>query len=132
MIFSDSLGHLLNEIKKGQNSRKIFIIARKSKFIINVLNKLVAEGFIFGFNIYNKYYVKVYLKYNVFGKPLIFNITRVSKISCRCFIRAYQVKKYLKPMDNCVFFLTTSVGIITNKEAILRKIGGEVLFKINN
>jgi len=132
MIFSDSLGHLLNEIKKGQKSKKTFIIAKKSKFIISVLNKLVTEGFIYGFNIYNKYYIKVYLKYNVLGKPIIFNINRISKISCRCFIRAYQVKKYLKPMDNCVFFLTTSVGIITNKEAIYYKIGGEVLFKINN
>ena len=85
----------------------------------------------FGFSPDGLYDVKVFLKYNSTGKPIIFNLERVSKSSRRCFIKVHQLQNYLKPTDNSVFFLTTSKGILTNKEALLLNIGGEILFKIN-
>lgn len=131
MVYSDILGHLLNEIKQGQKTNKVFVKARRSGFIFLVLNKLVREGFIYGFTPDGLYDVKVFLKYNSTGKPIIFNLERVSKSSRRCFIKVHQLQNYLKPTDNSVFFLTTSKGILTNKEALLLNIGGEILFKIN-
>lgn len=132
MVFSDILGHALNAIKQGQKLQKKFVITKRSKFVLLVLNKLVQEGLIYGFTPEGSYLVKIFLKYNATGKPLIFNIERISKSSRRCFIKAYQVATYLKATDNGLFFLTTSYGILTNHEALQKGVGGEILFKVNS
>ncbi len=72
--------------------------------------------------------LEVELAYRGRDLPKIKGVVRVSKLSKRI----YQGAKNIKPVKNGygLSILTTSNGIMTDKEARKAKIGGEVLFKI--
>jgi len=130
MVFCDNLGNVLNEIKKGQKERKLVVRGRKSKFINQVLLKLLDQGFIYGFAVVESHFIKIFLKYGLSGAPLIKDIKRVSKISRRVYVKVNDLQDLKSRADNSVFFLTTAQGILTDKEALQLNIGGEVLFQI--
>ena len=72
-------------------------------------------------------FIRVELKYTDDGSPAIREITRVSKPGRRVYEGKY-LKKYLGGLG--LFILSTSKGVITDKEAREQGIGGEVLFRI--
>ena len=71
-------------ISNGQRHLFSEIYVLKSKLVISFLKCLYKEGFIRGFIIENRR-IKVYLKYFK-GKPSIFHISSVSKLSKRVYI----------------------------------------------
>ena len=68
--------------------------------------------------------LRLYLKY-VNDKPAINNLRRVSKPGLRIYVEKDEIPLVLRGRG--IAFISTSQGILTDKEARDRKIGGEVI-----
>ncbi|ACF13566.1 ribosomal protein S8 [Chloroherpeton thalassium ATCC 35110] len=71
--------------------------------------------------------IRVHLKYDMYGKPVIKEIKRVSKPGRRSY-EGKDIRKYLGGLG--LYILSTSKGLLTDKEARSLGVGGEVLFSI--
>ena len=93
---------------------------------------LVNEGYINGYEILNndlnKRLIKLSLKYDKLGKPVIENIRRVSKPSKRIYTKKKDIYKVLNGFGTLI--ISTSIGILSGKEARLKNVGGEVIGEI--
>lgn len=72
-------------------------------------------------------FIRVELKYMQDGQHAIKEISRVSKPGRRVY-QGKDIKRYLGGLG--LFILSTSKGILTDKEAREQNVGGEVLFRI--
>ncbi len=134
MIVNDSISSLLTTIRTGQKLRKIYVIHYASKILIQILNVLIKEGYIYGYSYLikninnNKSFIKIFLKYNENGLPIIKYIVRVSKSSQRIYYNIIDLKKANNNLG--IYILSTVSGILSDKEARKFNLGGEVLCKI--
>jgi small subunit ribosomal protein S8 len=62
------------------------------------------------------------------GKPTIFGIDRVSKPSCRVYSKAQEIKPVLNGLG--IAIVSTSKGVMTDKQAREANVGGEVLCNV--
>jgi small subunit ribosomal protein S8 len=72
--------------------------------------------------------LRIELKYGPSGEQVIRNIKRVSKPGCRVYSRAKDLRPVLNGLG--ISILSTSQGVISDREARQKKIGGEVLCEI--
>jgi len=72
--------------------------------------------------------LKIVLKYNEKGKPAIASLNRISKPGCRVYVSKDKLPRVLNNLG--IAILSTSQGVMTNKEARQKGIGGEVVCEI--
>lgn len=136
----DYIGDMLIRIKNGQNAKLSDVLLHNytPQKCIPILNLLEKEGYINGWEEWSfksesnflkkksiKSQIKVILKYNGEGKTAINGIFMISKPGRRIFL---STKALWKPKSGAgILILSTPFGIITDKEARLFNIGGEVL-----
>jgi len=101
-----------------------------TKMIVSVLDVLKKKNYIDSYSLEGqdpKKVANISIKYEN-GNPAIHDVKRVSKFSQRI----YKNVKNIKPVKNGygMLILTTPQGILTDKEAVDKKVGGEALFKI--
>jgi small subunit ribosomal protein S8 len=89
----DLISDTLTRIRNGQNvrSNEITLYNPISKFCLKILNILYKEGYIRGFVVTSddkkqKICVKVLLKYDFYGNPVIKQLKRISKPSRRVYV----------------------------------------------
>jgi small subunit ribosomal protein S8 len=127
-MLTDPISDMLIRIKNGQMRRKEVVeIYPKSKMKLEILKILKKEGFIEDYEEKEKSII-VKLRYFPDGTPLITDVKRISKPSRRVYV-SY---KELKPVMNGIgiAILSTSKGILTDKEARKLKVGGELLLEV--
>ena len=69
--------------------------------------------------------IRVFLKYGKNGERVISGIRRISKPGLRSYVKADAVPKVLNGLG--IAILSTSEGVMTDKDARAKKIGGEVI-----
>lgn len=124
----DSIGDFLTIIRNGILASKRSVIAPHSQLKQEIAHILKDEGFIKDVNIEdiknNKKQIKIVLKY-VDGESVIHEIMRISTPGRRI----YESHALIKPVigNLGISILTTNQGVMTNKQARQRNMGGEVL-----
>ncbi len=123
----DVIGDFLTIIRNGIAVSKLSVLIPYSKLKNSILLILKDEGFIRDFNIEGdgvKKNLRIFLKY-VDGESVIHEISRVSKPGRRM----YRGFKDLKPVIGGLglSILTSSIGVITNKQAKSNSVGGEII-----
>lgn len=124
----DAIGDFLTIIRNGVMASKREVLAPYSTIKQEIATILKDEGFIKDALVEdlgnNKKQIKVMLKY-VGGESVIHEIDRVSTPGRR----SYSSHALLKPVigNLGVSILTTSQGVMTNKQARQRGVGGEIL-----
>ena len=126
-MVSDTISDFLARIRNAQERKQETITLPSSKMLVSLAEILKEEGFIKGFSVTEQEpqnVLNVELKY-VNGIPAITGLNRVSKPG----IRKYYGYKNIKPVRHGIgiAIFSTPVGIITGKEAVKQKIGGEYL-----
>jgi len=127
----DQIADMLTRIRNAQLASKMDVIMPLSKFKLAVAQVLYKQGRISKVSIFsdgNKNFLKLKLKYDVNGKPVIKEIKRISKQGCRI----YKGKDDIKAVKDGYGFsiISTSKGLLTNDEARKNKIGGEVICEV--
>ena len=128
---TDPIADLLTRIRNGLMASAPFIDVPMSKIKVEILKILQAEGFIGEHEVLTETdfpMIRIQLKYDVEHAPIIRSIRRISKPG----LRVYRKTADLKPVRGglATQILTTSVGLMTDREARRRSIGGEVLCEV--
>jgi len=130
-MHSDPIADLLTRIRNGAQAHLDSVDVPHSKIKVEIVKILESEGYLAGHEISNESKfptIKVHLRYDNKRKPLINHIARVSKPG----LRVYKPVSDLKPIRSglATRIISTSAGLMTDREARRRKIGGEVICEV--
>lgn len=130
-MHSDPIADLLTRIRNGGLAKLPFIEAPFSKLKLELITVLEKDGFIGGHEITTESKfpkLKVHLKYYNKNDHAIHSIKRVSRPG----LRVYKSCSTLIPIRNGLgsLIVSTSQGLLTDREARKRGIGGEVVCEI--
>jgi small subunit ribosomal protein S8 len=126
MSLQDPLADMLTRVRNGQSAKKASVNMPSSKLKISVAKVLQDEGYIAGYSVSEgaKPELTVELKYFE-GKPVIELLQRVSRPG----LRIYKSEGDLPSVNGGlgVAIVSTSKGVMTDRQAHKEGIGGEVL-----
>lgn len=128
MAITDSIADMLTVIRNGSFAKKEAVEVKGSKLSEEILIIFKKEDFILNYKLIkdNKQGIlRVYLKYFKDGSPAILGIKRISRPGLRTYEQADELPKVYGGLGTAV--ISTSKGLMTDKEAREKKIGGEVL-----
>ena len=125
---TDPIADFLTRIRNAQQAghRKVDVPASKLKRAMAKI--LVDKGYIAKFidiEDGKQGVIRIFLKYDSYGLPVIRNIDRYSKPGLRVYKGAIDVPRSQNGLG--VVILSTSKGVMTDKEARQLNVGGEVL-----
>ena len=130
-MINDPLGDLLTRIRNGQSARLTAINSPASKHRISVLEVLKREGYIRDYSVAKKENgssdLTVELKYSE-GQPVIREISRISRPGRRVYSKVTDVPRVYNGLG--ISILSTSRGVLSDKEALEANVGGELLCKV--
>ncbi len=124
MGMTDPIADLLTRIRNGNMAQKTFIEAPYSRIKAEIARILKAEGFITDYTVEHRT-LRIYLKYTDEGERVLTGIKRISKQGCRIYCSRANLPKVLNGLG--IAIISTSKGILTDQEARLANVGGEVL-----
>ena len=128
---TDPVADLLTRIRNGQGAASRWIDVPASKLKTRILYILKEEHYIKDFMIINNpvgKIIRVFLKYDRSGSPVIMYLERISKPGRRIYSKAGEVPRVLDGLG--ISILTTSMGVVSNKVAKRLNIGGEILCNV--
>jgi small subunit ribosomal protein S8 len=124
---SDPIADMLTRIRNAQAVEKQSVSMSSSKIKLAIASVLKDEGYIEGFSVTGegpKQTLDLQLKYHA-GRPVIEHIERVSKPGLRVYNAASELPKVMNGLG--VAIVSTSSGVMTDRKARARGVGGEVL-----
>ncbi|HNP63335.1 MAG TPA: 30S ribosomal protein S8 [Woeseiaceae bacterium] len=127
MSMTDPIADMLTRIRNGQGARKTSVTMPASKAKEAVASVLQDEGYIVGFTTTNdgaKAELTIELKYFE-GAPVIEKIQRSSKPGLRIYRGKDELPKVLGGLG--VAIVSTSAGVMSDRQARAKGIGGEVI-----
>ena len=128
MVMTDPIADFLTRIRNG-NMRKFDVVeAPASKIKRQIAEILKAEGYVKDVEYVedNKQgVIRVFLKYGKNGEKVITNLKRISKPGLRVYVKSDDVPKVLNGLG--IAIISTSEGLLTDKEARQKNVGGEVI-----
>lgn len=127
----DTIGNMLTSIRNAQAVGKQTVSVPYSKIKMEIAKVLAKEKFIKEADHKGKKVKKtidIVLAYDDLNRPAITSIKRVSKPSRRVYSPSSKIKKIKQGFGFQI--LSTPKGIITGKEAIKEKVGGEIICEI--
>ncbi|MBO5040753.1 MAG: 30S ribosomal protein S8 [Clostridia bacterium] len=127
MQMSDVIADMLTRIRNASNAKHETVDIPASNMKKSIADILVKEGYIKGYNIVEdgkQGIIRVTLKYNGKDKA-IKGLRRVSKPGLRIYASCEDMPRVMNGLG--VAIVSTSKGVMTDKEARKNNIGGEVL-----
>lgn len=125
---NDTISDMLTRIRNANILHKKTIIIPWTRITEQIVQVFVKEGFLEYVEKQDSTLV-VTLKYDKkTKKPCITNLQRISKPGLRLYSNAKEIPQILGGMG--IIVISTSSGLLTNREAKQRKIGGELLCSI--
>jgi small subunit ribosomal protein S8 len=130
MPVSDPIADMLTRVRNANTAMHDKVLMPSSKLKEALAKILVQEGYIAGFNVSDNTAgpgktLEIELKYSTERARTISGIKRVSKPGLRVYSAADRLPRVLGGLGVAV--LSTSQGLMTDKEARKRHVGGEVL-----
>jgi small subunit ribosomal protein S8 len=131
MTLSDPIADMLNRIRNAGKAKFNSLDIPGSKIKTEIAKVLKREGYIRNYKFVkdNKQGIlRIYLKYDRNQKSAIYFLKRVSKPSRRVYVKSEDVDPIFNGTG--ISIISTSKGIMTDKEARAAKVGGEILCNI--
>ena len=128
---TDFIAAFLTQIRNASRAGKTNITVPGSKLTARIAEILKQEGFLENFKVIeegSKRMIRVHLKYIRGKQSAIQSLIRVSKPGLRRYVGSEEVPRVLGGLG--VAILSTSKGIMTDREARNAKIGGELICKV--
>ena len=131
MSVTDPIADMLVILKNGFTAHKEDVLIKGSRRSENILKILKREGFISNYKAIDdkkQGMLKAYLKYEKNHNPFLTGLRRVSKPGRRVYVRSKEVKSVYSGIG--IALISTSQGIMTDKEAKEKNLGGEILCEV--
>ena len=124
MVVSSPIADMLTRIRNANQLRYTEVSMPTSKMKVEIASILKSEGYISEFNVDDKT-LTLSLKYGENKERVISGLRCISKPGLRVYAKAEEVPTVLNGLG--IAILSTSKGIMTDKEARKENVGGEVL-----
>ncbi len=132
MSMSDPISDFLTRIRNGLLAKKRWVdvpsSALKKRIALVLKEEKFLEDFFFIAGNNNKETIRVFLKYDYQGNPVIDNIKRISRPGLRIYVGAGEAPRVLDGLG--ISILSTSKGVLSNKKANHLGVGGEILCEV--
>jgi small subunit ribosomal protein S8 len=128
MSMTDPIADMLTRIRNAGGARFDKVDIPASRMKINLARILKEEGFIKNYKVIKDNRQGIYLRYADHQSPLIQGLKRVSKPGCRVYTGHAELPKVRGGLGVAV--ISTSQGVITDRQARKLNVGGEVLCEI--
>ncbi|MGD0946359.1 MAG: 30S ribosomal protein S8 [Candidatus Binatia bacterium] len=131
MGMTDPIADLLTRIRNGAHARKEQVDVPWSRVKARLVELLTAEGFLKEHSIIEQSghrVLRVWLKYDSQNKPVIAGLKRISKPSLRVYVGAREIPAVRSGLG--INIVSTPAGIITDREARKRNVGGELMCSV--
>ncbi len=126
MSVTDPIADMLTMIRNAVRVKKRWVVVPTSNMRRSIVDLLERESFIRGYKTFEgeKHgQLRVYLKYDRDNNSVITDLQRVSTPGRRVYVKSDKVPRVLNGLGTAV--ISTSSGIVTDKEARKRGVGGE-------
>ncbi len=127
-MMTDPIADMLTRIRNALQAKKEEVEIPSSKMKVRIAEILKEEGYIKGFKVIpdgRQGILKVFLKYDEYGEPVISGLKRVSKPGRRVYVSKEEIPRVMGGLG--IAILTTSRGLMTDREARKAGVGGEVI-----
>lgn len=131
MSMNDPIADMLTRIRNAGRAGHRRVDMPVSKLKIEIGRILTENHFIHGYKVLDEgghRVLRVYLKYTDDDRPVIRSLERVSSPGLRRYVGAADVPKVRSGMG--IAILSTSRGVMTDREARAGRVGGEVLARV--
>nr|WP_199222997.1 30S ribosomal protein S8 [Rhodohalobacter mucosus] len=131
MMHSDTISDFLTRIRNAQQAghRRVDVPASKLKRAMAKI--LVDKGYISRFidiEDGKQGILRMFLKYDAYGQPVIKEMKRISKPGLRKYSGSEEIPKSYNGLG--IVIMSTSRGVMTDKEARKLNVGGEILCSV--
>jgi small subunit ribosomal protein S8 len=133
-MITDPIADLLTRIRNGQRAGHKLVRVRKSNMAERILDVLKKEGFIDYFEdrkaedqAFSE--IEVGLKYYGSGDPVISSIDRESRCGLRRYVKVDAIPQIHNGLG--IAILSTSKGVLSDRQARKEKVGGELLATVS-
>lgn len=128
MVMTDPIADFLTRIRNANVARHESLESPASKIRIEIASILKEEGYIKDFEVIEddkQGMIRVFMKYSNDNQRVITNLKRISKPGLRVYAKSTEIPKVLNGLG--IALVSTSEGVITDKQARAKNVGGEVL-----
>ncbi|MBU3827746.1 MAG: 30S ribosomal protein S8 [Candidatus Lactobacillus pullistercoris] len=128
MVMTDPIADYLTRIRNANMAKHDSVEIPASNIKKSISEILKREGFIRDYEVTddNKQgMIKIFLKFGPNGERVISGLKRISKPGLRNYVSAEDLPKVLNGLG--IAIVSTSAGVITDKEARQKGVGGEVI-----
>lgn len=130
-MLTDPIADMLTRIRNANICKAEKVDIPYSKFKEKIIQIFKREGFIKNYKLLQysaKAILRVYLRYGFKEERMIIHLERISKPGLRKYLSYKEFSKQLKGLGKLI--VSTSKGVMTDKEAKRLKLGGEVVCQI--
>ncbi|AIO18119.1 30S ribosomal protein S8 [Candidatus Izimaplasma bacterium HR1] len=127
MVMTDPIADMLTRIRNANQMKHATVDMPASKLKKEILELLKAEGYVTGYKVVKgevQDTLRVSLKY-LSNERVVKGLKRISKPGLRVYAKINEIPKVLNGLGIAV--ISTSKGIMTDREARKQKVGGEIL-----
>lgn len=128
MVMTDPIADMLTRIRNASNQKHSAVDIPMSKLKLEMARILKESGFVSNYSVDGEGIdkkISVQLKYSKNDIPVITGIKRVSKPGCRVYVGKDDIPRVVGGIG--VAILSTSRGLLSDREARKDKVGGELL-----
>ena len=128
---TDPIADMLTRVRNAYAAKHQKVDVPLSKIKIEIARILKEEGFINNYKVIGegvRRNIRVYLRYGPRGEQVVSKIERVSKPGCRVYVSGTKIPNVLGGMG--VNILSTSRGLMTDRQARRERVGGEILCRV--
>ncbi|MRR37507.1 30S ribosomal protein S8 [bacterium] len=132
MGMTDPIADMMTRVRNANRMKFRSVNAQLSRVNLEIVKVLKRTGYISGFDVKKdankKDILKIYLKYTDTKERVIQDLQRVSKPGRRIYVSSKKIPKVFNGFGVAV--VSTPRGIMTDKEARLQNVGGEIICNI--
>ncbi len=128
-MMTDPIADMLTRIRNAGMARHKTVSMPSSKMKVEIARILKEEGFIRGYDLQDVHKpqptLRIHLKYDEEGKPVIGGLQRVSKPGRRIYAGRHDIPWVRSGLG--IAIVSTSKGVMTGRQARREGVGGEVI-----
>ena len=128
MTMTDPIADMLTRIRNANVVKHDTVDVPASNIKKEIARILLEEGFIRGYDVIEdgkQGIIRIQLKYGQTGERVISGLKRISKPGMRVYADKHEVPRVLNGLG--ISIISTSKGILTDKQARKENVGGEVI-----
>jgi len=132
MVTTDPISDMLTRIRNAVMVRHEWVDIPYSTAKFSIAKLLKEEGYLRNYKVFvddsRMKFIKVYIGYDEHSRSVISGLRRVSKPGRRVYMKVEEIGQGKGKFGTAV--VSTSKGLMTDKQAIGNRLGGELLFRI--